>query len=78
MRPKTKCEKEKAARENGPFLIGAFIPQCEEDGSYSEVQCHGSAGYCWCVDGEGNKRLETEVGPGLTPNCTTGKKLQSY
>ena len=75
MRPKTKCEKEKAARENGPLLIGGFIPQCEEDGSYSEVQCHGSTGYCWCVDGEGNKRLETEVGPGFRPNCTEGKIL---
>ena len=78
MRPKTKCEKKRTASENGPLLIGAFIPQCEEDGSYSEVQCHGSTGYCWCVDGEGNKRLETEVRPGLRPNCTKGKIPQSY
>ena len=31
-------------------LIGAFQPSCEEDGSFSELQCHGSTGYCWCVD----------------------------
>lgn len=33
-------------------LIGAFQPSCEEDGSFSEMQCHGSTGYCWCVDVE--------------------------
>ena len=30
--------------------IGAFIPQCEDDGSFSSVQCWGSTGYCWCVE----------------------------
>ena len=60
-RPKSKCEKERDAVTNGPLLVGAFTPQCESDGSYSAVQCHGSTGYCWCVDGEGNKLVETEI-----------------
>lgn len=30
--------------------IGAFVPQCEDDGSFSSVQCWGSTGYCWCVE----------------------------
>lgn len=30
--------------------IGAFIPQCEDDGSFSSIQCWGSTGYCWCVE----------------------------
>ena len=31
-------------------LIGAYVPSCEADGSFSPTQCHGSTGYCWCVD----------------------------
>ena len=30
--------------------IGAFVPQCETDGSFSTVQCWGSTGYCWCAE----------------------------
>ena len=71
-RPKSKCEKERDAVTNGPLLVGAFTPQCESDGSYSAVQCHGSTGYCWCVDGEGNKLVETEIRFDR-PNCTKGK-----
>ena len=33
---------------NSTGLLGEFIPQCEEDGSYSPLQCWGSTGYCWC------------------------------
>ena len=29
-------------------LLGAFQPSCEDDGSFSEVQCHERS--CWCVD----------------------------
>lgn len=39
--------------------IGAFIPQCDEDGSFSTVQCWGSTGYCWCVE-SANGRPVTE------------------
>jgi len=38
---------------NATGLIGEFVPQCEEDGSYSPTQCWGSTGYCWCVDENG-------------------------
>ena len=31
-------------------LIGAYLPTCEADGSFTPIQCHGSTGYCWCVD----------------------------
>ena len=30
-------------------LIGAYVPQCEEGGGFSPVQCHASTGYCWCA-----------------------------
>ena len=71
-KPKSKCEKERDAATNGPPLVGAFTPQCESDGSYSSVQCHSSTGYCWCVDGEGNKLIETEL-RFERPNCAGGK-----
>lgn len=41
-----------------PGLVGAYSPQCNEDGSWKPLQCHGSIGYCWCVDNEGEKVRE--------------------
>ena len=56
---------------NATGLLGEFIPQCEEDGSYSPLQCWGSTGYCWCVDGNGVEIPGTALGPGQgTPNCS--------
>ena len=42
-------------------LIGSYLPQCEEDGSFSRVQCHGSTGYCWCVEPEGGQPVSDIV-----------------
>ncbi|KAF8771979.1 U24-ctenitoxin-Pn1a-like [Argiope bruennichi] len=36
-------------------LVGNYHPQCEQDGTYSRIQCHGGMGFCWCVDENGNK-----------------------
>ena len=56
---------------NATGLLGEFIPQCEEDGSYSPLQCWGSTGYCWCVDSNGVEIPGTALGPGQgTPNCS--------
>ena len=66
----TPCQQVKASAANGPLRVGQYTPQCNDDGSYSEMQCHGSTGYCWCVDQDGVKRKDTEVGPGRgKPNC---------
>ena len=46
----TPCEE---AVANATGSIGEFIPQCEEDGSYSAIQCWFSTGYCLCVDEDG-------------------------
>jgi len=55
---------------NATGLIGEFIPQCEDDGSYSPMQCWGSTGYCWCVDDNGVEIPGTSLGPGEGfPNC---------
>ena len=45
--PLTPCEQ---AQLNSTGLIGEYIPQCEEDGSFASTQCWASTGYCWCVD----------------------------
>ena len=58
------------AVSNATGLIGEFVPQCEEDGSYSPLQCWASTGYCWCVDEDGIEITGTSLGPGEgTPNC---------
>ncbi|KFD71583.1 hypothetical protein M514_05294 [Trichuris suis] len=41
---------ELAAKRN---LSTLFVPECEEDGSFSSIQCHKSTGYCWCVTTSG-------------------------
>jgi hypothetical protein len=71
LRAKTKCELDQEEKQR-QLLVGAYIPQCEEDGSYSRIQCHGSTGYCWCSDGDGNKMVETEVRY-ERPNCSEGE-----
>ena len=49
--------------------LGAYIPQCNEDGSYNDVQCREMA--CWCVDKNGTKREGTEVRFKI-PDCSNG------
>ena len=55
---------------NATGSLGEYIPQCEEDGSYSPLQCWSSTGYCWCVDQDGNEIPGTSLGPGQgIPEC---------
>ena len=55
---------------NATGLLGEFVPQCEDDGAYSPMQCWGSTGYCWCVDVNGVEIPGTSLGPGEgTPDC---------
>ena len=76
---RSECEKERqSVFDSFPIIqgerkppLGAFIPQCNEDGSYKKVQCHGSTGHCWCVDESGTKQKETEV-RFKQPDCEKG------
>lgn len=50
------------------ILVGQYIPQLFENGSLTPKQCHGSTGYCWCIDNNGT-RLGESVGPGIPLQC---------
>ncbi|KAI0240900.1 Kunitz-type serine protease inhibitor textilinin-4, partial [Lamellibrachia satsuma] len=54
-----------------PIPIGAYVPQCQDDGYYRPQQCSASTGHCWCVTRDGTKMDGTETGPGEPRhNCT--------
>ena len=61
---------EEAVDAAGPPMPGAYIPQCEPDGTYSPTQCNGSTGYCWCVD-ECGEMIPGTSGPSWQsmPDC---------
>ncbi|XP_049425856.1 nidogen-2 isoform X9 [Epinephelus fuscoguttatus] len=71
-RPKSQCEQHRdslqsGAEHGGRPIVGAFIPQCDSDGRYRPLQCHGSTGHCWCVDERGRERAGTRTPPGTAP-----------
>ena len=55
---------------NGTYAIGAYVPQCSEDGNFNATQCHGSTGYCWCVRPETGVPLTTGVMRFQRPQCS--------
>ena len=60
----------------GKSKPGRFIPQCKADGSFEEVQCHSSTGYCWCVDTEGWELPGTKIRG--TPDCKKGTNITDF
>ncbi|XP_076139217.1 SPARC-related modular calcium-binding protein 1-like [Alosa pseudoharengus] len=49
--------------------IAVFVPECNVDGSFMQVQCHNQTGYCWCSTPDGKPVSGTSVLL-LKPNCT--------
>ena len=50
---------------------GQYVPQCEPDGSYKQIQCNSATRECWCVDGEGKEMPETrKIGQ---PHCESAE-----
>ncbi|XP_055969618.1 nidogen-1 [Sorex fumeus] len=74
---KTRCQQERehilgaAGRVDSqrPLPPGLFVPECDEHGQYVPTQCHGSTGYCWCVDRDGREVEGTRTRPGTRPPC---------
>uniref|UniRef100_A0A671U7B3 Nidogen 2 n=1 Tax=Sparus aurata TaxID=8175 RepID=A0A671U7B3_SPAAU len=78
-RPKTHCEHHRDSVETtGPEgypIVGAYVPQCDANGQYRSLQCHGSSGHCWCVDSRGQERAGTRTPPGTAPkDCETANE----
>ncbi|XP_029973273.1 SPARC-related modular calcium-binding protein 1 isoform X3 [Salarias fasciatus] len=46
-----------------------FIPECNEDGTFAQVQCHTLTGYCWCVNSDGKPVSGSSV-HNRTPVCS--------
>ncbi|XP_058846527.1 nidogen-2-like [Acipenser ruthenus] len=71
--PRTACEQHRHSLQGelsprGPRpAVGAYVPQCDEEGNYQPLQCHGSTGHCWCVDSRGQERPRTRTPPGTPP-----------
>lgn len=57
-----KCMLERHLATAHTGMVGMFVAKCEADGSYSKRQCHGSTGYCHCVNEEGE-----QVGNAIPP-----------
>ncbi|CAB1337052.1 unnamed protein product [Coregonus sp. 'balchen'] len=46
----TKCNLDKSSHRR---KLGAYLPQCDQQGNYLPMQCWHATGFCWCVDKNG-------------------------
>ncbi|XP_077995936.1 SPARC-related modular calcium-binding protein 1-like isoform X3 [Glandiceps talaboti] len=65
----SRCEAERRHNQDDAKVSkGLFIPDCNDDGSYRQVQCHTGTGYCWCVTNQGKPIPGSSV-QNKEPNC---------
>jgi len=57
-------EREKVGKS---FLLGAFKPKCNDDGSYQQIQCHER--HCFCVDKETGVQIDGSAMKDGIPKC---------
>ena len=43
------------------ILIGAYVPRCNDDGTWKPLQTHGSTGLSWCVNATTGEILTEKV-----------------
>lgn len=66
------CERQQRSAHAQHAYPGSqlHIPQCDEQGHFLPLQCHGSTGFCWCVDPDGLEVPGTRTPPGsMPPHC---------
>ena len=75
--PTPLCPAVKLKATNGSSgLLGAYVPQCKENGEFSRIQCH--EGYCWCVDGQtGKATTQPSRSQPVCNTTTTGRYIYS-
>ncbi|KAJ8980258.1 hypothetical protein NQ317_018424 [Molorchus minor] len=44
-----------------PDLLGVFVPDCDSQGYYKQIQCHNAINMCWCVDKHGVEFANTRT-----------------
>ncbi|BFZ11884.1 hypothetical protein BsWGS_14923 [Bradybaena similaris] len=72
----SKCMSERrdaVTRRHSSEHSEVLVPECNVDGSYNEIQCHKSSGYCWCVTRDGRHVPGTSV-KDMRPRCTSKRK----
>ncbi|XP_052276093.1 SPARC-related modular calcium-binding protein 1-like isoform X4 [Dreissena polymorpha] len=76
--PVTKCTQEKAEALTSVAegVENVFVPECNADGTFNEVQCHSASGFCWCVYQDGKPFPRTSTNSG-TPNCKSKDKAEN-
>ncbi|XP_059952197.1 nidogen-2 isoform X3 [Mesoplodon densirostris] len=69
LRPCEHQQRDAQAQRTHP-VAQLHIPQCDEQGHFLPLQCHGSTGFCWCVDPDGQEVPGTRTPPGsIPPRC---------
>ncbi|KAG9481435.1 SPARC-related modular calcium-binding protein 1 isoform X3 [Eleutherodactylus coqui] len=66
---KCRLERTQALEQAKKPQEAVFIPECNEDGSFTQVQCHTYTGYCWCVTSDGKPVSGSSV-QNKTPTCS--------
>ncbi|XP_029454646.1 SPARC-related modular calcium-binding protein 1 isoform X2 [Rhinatrema bivittatum] len=66
---KCRLERAQALEQAKKPQEAVFIPECSEDGSFTQVQCHTYTGYCWCVTSDGKPISGSSV-QNKTPVCS--------
>uniref|UniRef100_A0A8C1KPI5 SPARC related modular calcium binding 1 n=1 Tax=Cyprinus carpio TaxID=7962 RepID=A0A8C1KPI5_CYPCA len=74
----TKCQTERiqALEQAKRPQESIFIPECNDDGTFAQVQCHTLTGYCWCVTTDGKPVSGSSV-QNKTPVCSGTVVLKS-
>ncbi|XP_072545230.1 SPARC-related modular calcium-binding protein 1 isoform X6 [Salminus brasiliensis] len=66
---KCRVERSQALEQAKRPQESIFIPECNEDGTFAQVQCHTLTGYCWCVTTDGKPVSGSSV-HNKTPVCS--------
>ncbi|KAF6133018.1 SPARC related modular calcium binding 1 [Phyllostomus discolor] len=66
---KCRLERAQALEQAKKPQEAVFVPECSEDGSFTQVQCHTYTGYCWCVTPDGKPISGSSV-QNKTPVCS--------
>ncbi|KAF3842341.1 hypothetical protein F7725_024292 [Dissostichus mawsoni] len=67
------AEKKYTEQQAKKLFPQVFVPVCNPDGTYSEVQCHSYTGYCWCVNPNGRPISGSAVA-NKKPRCQASKQ----